>query len=66
MIFFNYFQSIFDIKIQKKKRKKENASERVIMLVLCVNMQFQLKSTSWGNVHNNIDHYMLIETEPIY
>ena len=30
------------------------------MLVFCVNMYFQIKSTSLGCVHTNIDYYMII------
>ena len=35
------------------------------MLVFCVNMYFQLKSTSLGYVQIDIDYHMLIEIDPI-
>ena len=57
-LFFYHFWSIFDIKI---KRNWKNASKRVEMLVFCVNMYFQLKSTSLDYVHTNIDYHMVIE-----
>ena len=52
MIFY-HFWSIFDIKI---KTKLENASRRVEMLAFCVNMYFQLKSTSLSYFQTNIDY----------
>ena len=42
------------------KKNHGNASKRIEMLVFCVNMYFQIKSTSLGCVHTNIDYYMII------
>ena len=50
MIFY-HFRSIFDNKIQKNQK---NASRGFEMLVFCVTMYFQLKSTSLGY---NSDQY---------
>ena len=60
---FYHFQSIFDNKIQKNQK---NASRSIEMLLFCINMYFQFKSTSLGYVQTNIDYHMVILIEPIY
>ena len=44
---------------------QKNASKRIEMLVFCVNVYFQLKSTSLGYVQPDIDYPMVIEIDPI-
>ena len=60
---FYHFQSIFDNKTQKNQK---NASRSIEMLLFCINMYFQFKSTSLGYVQTNIDYHMVILIEPIY
>ena len=60
---FYHFQSVFDNKIQKNQK---NASRSIEMLLFCINMYFQFKSTSLGYVQTNIDYHMVILIEPIY
>ena len=58
---FVHFGSIFEVKIHKKILK--NTLKRIELLVFCVKMYFQLKSTSLGYVQTDVDHHMVKEVE---
>ena len=42
---------------------QKNTLKRIELLVFCVKMYFQLKSTSLGYVQTDVDHHMVKEVE---